>query len=185
MSLISIKTEVTPTGAKYWRSLDQLADTPEFREWVEREFPAGASEMLDGNSRRTCSEDDGGVVRSCRIGGVPPAGGAHPSICKGRRGSDSRRRRITTAPCCRWAGRRPACWSRRTTAVRPKSKAIRIIRQSGRGDRDAAGDASWALRSGPLGSVSRERRGIKKSWEKFEAYRQRHCRSATARVCGS
>ena len=28
-------------GPKYWRSLDQLADTPEFRQWVEREFPAG------------------------------------------------------------------------------------------------------------------------------------------------
>jgi len=33
------------SGMKYWRSLDQLADTPEFRQFVEREFPAGASEM--------------------------------------------------------------------------------------------------------------------------------------------
>ena len=41
-----------PTGKKYWRSLDQLADKPEFREWVHREFPEGASEMLDGASRR-------------------------------------------------------------------------------------------------------------------------------------
>ena len=30
------------TGPQYWRSLDQLADTPAFREWVEREFPVGA-----------------------------------------------------------------------------------------------------------------------------------------------
>jgi MoCo/4Fe-4S cofactor protein with predicted Tat translocation signal len=36
----------------YWRSLDQLADTPEFREWVEREFPAGASELTDPVTRR-------------------------------------------------------------------------------------------------------------------------------------
>ena len=41
------------TGTKYWRSLNQLADTPEFREWVDSEFPANATEMLDGNSRRT------------------------------------------------------------------------------------------------------------------------------------
>ena len=41
------------TGRKYWRSLNQLADTPEFRQWVEREFPEGASEMLDSGSRRT------------------------------------------------------------------------------------------------------------------------------------
>ncbi len=31
---------------QYWRSLEQLAETPEFREWTEREFPAGASEMV-------------------------------------------------------------------------------------------------------------------------------------------
>jgi MoCo/4Fe-4S cofactor protein with predicted Tat translocation signal len=40
------------TGPKYWRSLDQLAETPEFRQWVEREFPAGASEFTDPFSRR-------------------------------------------------------------------------------------------------------------------------------------
>jgi MoCo/4Fe-4S cofactor protein with predicted Tat translocation signal len=40
------------SGMKYWRSLDQLADTPEFRQWVEREFPAGASEMADPVTRR-------------------------------------------------------------------------------------------------------------------------------------
>jgi len=39
-------------GPKYWRSLDQLADTPEFRQWVEKEFPTGASEFSDPTSRR-------------------------------------------------------------------------------------------------------------------------------------
>ena len=33
------------SGRKYWRSLDQLTETAEFRQWVEREFPAGASEF--------------------------------------------------------------------------------------------------------------------------------------------
>ncbi len=42
-----------PTGRKYWRSLGELADTPQFREKLEREFPAGAAELnLDGVSRR-------------------------------------------------------------------------------------------------------------------------------------
>ena len=41
------------TGPKYWRSLDQIADTPEFRQFVEREFPAGASEMTDPVTRRS------------------------------------------------------------------------------------------------------------------------------------
>jgi molybdopterin-containing oxidoreductase family iron-sulfur binding subunit len=40
------------TGPKYWRSLEQLSDTPEFREWMEREFPSGASELTDPVSRR-------------------------------------------------------------------------------------------------------------------------------------
>lgn len=37
----------------YWRSLDELADTPEFRAFVEKEFPAHAEEMLSGASRRS------------------------------------------------------------------------------------------------------------------------------------
>jgi molybdopterin-containing oxidoreductase family iron-sulfur binding subunit len=48
MSFINIKNT---TGPKYWRSLDELAQTPQFREWVSKEFPGG-TEMLDGQSRR-------------------------------------------------------------------------------------------------------------------------------------
>src|SRR6476660_4938677 len=39
-------------GRRYWRSLDDLAQTPEVRQWVEREFPEGASEWTDPVSRR-------------------------------------------------------------------------------------------------------------------------------------
>src|SRR6201993_4841243 len=41
------------TGKRYWCSLEELADTPQFRSWLEREFPAGDAEMeMDGGSRR-------------------------------------------------------------------------------------------------------------------------------------
>jgi molybdopterin-containing oxidoreductase family iron-sulfur binding subunit len=40
------------TGKKYWRSVDELADTPEFREMVQREFPTQAAEWTDPVSRR-------------------------------------------------------------------------------------------------------------------------------------
>jgi len=40
------------TGKKYWRSLGQLSDTPEFRGWLEREFPQGASELSGGDVSR-------------------------------------------------------------------------------------------------------------------------------------
>jgi molybdopterin-containing oxidoreductase family iron-sulfur binding subunit len=43
---------VSAEGKHYWRSLDELADTPEFKEWLQREFPQGASEFADGVSRR-------------------------------------------------------------------------------------------------------------------------------------
>src|SRR4051812_12632219 len=39
------------TGPKYWRSLDELAETPGFKAQLEREFPAG-SDSLDGVDRR-------------------------------------------------------------------------------------------------------------------------------------
>jgi MoCo/4Fe-4S cofactor protein with predicted Tat translocation signal len=39
-------------GKKFWRSLDELADTPEFRAAVEREFPSAAQEWIDPVSRR-------------------------------------------------------------------------------------------------------------------------------------
>jgi len=44
---------IPDTGPKYWRSLDEVSDTPAFRAWVEREFPAGASELVDPVNRRS------------------------------------------------------------------------------------------------------------------------------------
>src|SRR3982074_2980022 len=41
------------TGKKYWRSLGEYSNTPQFRERLEREFPAGASEISEDEwSRR-------------------------------------------------------------------------------------------------------------------------------------
>ena len=40
------------SGPRYWKSLDDLAETPAFTEWLEREFPAGASEMEGVNRRQ-------------------------------------------------------------------------------------------------------------------------------------
>ncbi len=38
---------------RYWRSLDELADSPEVQQWIQREFPEGAAELeLDGLGRR-------------------------------------------------------------------------------------------------------------------------------------
>jgi len=37
-----------PTGKRYWRSLGELNDTPEFRQWLEREFPPAEAQAYAG-----------------------------------------------------------------------------------------------------------------------------------------
>ena len=39
-------------GPRYWRSLEEIAEAPEFTELLHREFPRQASELTDGVSRR-------------------------------------------------------------------------------------------------------------------------------------
>ncbi|MGE0393585.1 MAG: TAT-variant-translocated molybdopterin oxidoreductase, partial [Vicinamibacterales bacterium] len=39
-------------GKQYWRSLEEVAGTPEFSEYLHREFPENASEWLDPKGRR-------------------------------------------------------------------------------------------------------------------------------------
>src|ERR1044071_6749315 len=45
------RTEGT-RGREYWRSLEALSETPEFKEYLHREFPQNASEWLDPVGRR-------------------------------------------------------------------------------------------------------------------------------------
>lgn len=52
--ILALQDAETPRGTKkYWRSLDELADTPLFREFVEREFPQQAEGWNDPVERRT------------------------------------------------------------------------------------------------------------------------------------
>src|SRR6187397_1392741 len=39
-------------GREYWRSLEAVSQTPEFKEYLHREFPENASEWLDPVGRR-------------------------------------------------------------------------------------------------------------------------------------
>src|SRR4026209_1199482 len=39
-------------GRLYWRSLGELTDTPQFREYLHREFPEQASQWNDPKGRR-------------------------------------------------------------------------------------------------------------------------------------
>jgi MoCo/4Fe-4S cofactor protein with predicted Tat translocation signal len=53
MSLEQVRQELKGVkGKKYWRSIDELADTAEFQAAVEREFPSSVQEWVDPVSRR-------------------------------------------------------------------------------------------------------------------------------------
>ena len=53
IDLASIRARLAEgSGRQYWRSLDELADSPSFQALVRREFPAQASEWLDPKGRR-------------------------------------------------------------------------------------------------------------------------------------
>ena len=49
-SLVKLTTK--KTGKEYWRSLEELAETPEFQNYLHREFPENASEWSDPKGRR-------------------------------------------------------------------------------------------------------------------------------------
>jgi len=49
----ALRTKLDQTrGREYWRSLESLSETPEFKEFLHREFPQNASEWLDPVGRR-------------------------------------------------------------------------------------------------------------------------------------
>ena len=55
-SAVALVQDSSPAQSKpaggYWRSLNELDQTPEFRQFLEREFPQAASEFPSGVSRR-------------------------------------------------------------------------------------------------------------------------------------
>ena len=40
------------SGPTFWRSLDEVAETPEFQQYLQREFPENAAEWSDPAGRR-------------------------------------------------------------------------------------------------------------------------------------
>ena len=67
-------SERSLNGPRYWRSLDELAGTPGFREQLQREFPEGAS-SIEGVDRRQFMRI---MAASFALGGVGLAGCRRP-----------------------------------------------------------------------------------------------------------
>lgn len=62
------------SGPEYWKSLDEKVDSPEFKEWLHREFPEGASEMSGVNRRHFLKV----MAASFSLAGVGMAGCRRP-----------------------------------------------------------------------------------------------------------
>src|SRR2546423_15157672 len=53
LDLVQVQADIEKkNGPEFWRSLEELAGSAEFREMMNREFPKGASERVDAVSRR-------------------------------------------------------------------------------------------------------------------------------------
>ena len=55
-------------GTRLWKSLDQLADTPEFREAIEREFPDRSGRVAGRPQSPAISHPDGSFAGGRRVG---------------------------------------------------------------------------------------------------------------------
>ena len=62
MTLAEVRAKLDgKSGKRYWKSLDELADTPAFQELMQEEFPrqASAGEWVDSVQSPRLSEGDG------------------------------------------------------------------------------------------------------------------------------
>src|SRR5262245_40678615 len=62
-------------GPKYWRGLEELAETEEFQDFLQHEFPQGADQWLDTLSRRKFLKI---MAASLALGGLTACGGQNP-----------------------------------------------------------------------------------------------------------
>ena len=53
IDLQAVRAKLQAGGPKVWRSLDEVSETPEFQEYLHREFPSNASEWTDPVGRRS------------------------------------------------------------------------------------------------------------------------------------
>ena len=87
------------SGQQYWRSLEELADTPGFREILEDEFPQQSRPLRTPVDRRQFLADDRRLAGPCRAFRVPlPAAEEDRSLCRAARRYRFRASRCTTLP---------------------------------------------------------------------------------------
>ena len=162
------------TGKRYWRSLGELSDTPEFRGWLEREFPAGAAQ-LEGDewSRRSFLKLMGASMALAGFGlnELSPARSASGSVHEKRGVGDSGQAALLRDRDAAAQRRDAARGHDASMAGRSRSMAIRCIRRAAAPPSLRAGFGSRSLRSGALADIScRQKASVNRIARRFEKY---------------
>ena len=118
------------TGPEYWRSLEELAGSDEFREMMHREFPKGASEWVDRFSRRGFLKTMGASLALAGLTGCTklPLSRIVPYVKQPENLVPGEPMYYATAFTLAVTRRRS--WSKATCSGPPKLKAIPIIRRA-------------------------------------------------------
>ena len=128
LDLAAVRTKLaTGDGKKYWRSLEDVAETLEFREWLHREYPRGASEWPEGQSRRDFLKL---MAASFALAGFTactrqPQETIHPYVKQPEQLVQGIPLQYATAMTL---GGYAASWSKATRDARRRSRATRITR---------------------------------------------------------
>ena len=78
MTLAEVRSKLDgKTGRRFWKNLDELADTPAFHELMREEFPrqSGAERVGRFGEPARLFEGDGRVADAGRAGGLHEAAG--------------------------------------------------------------------------------------------------------------
>ena len=158
MTLAEVRAKLDgKTGRRYWKNLDELAETPEFHEMMQEEFPrqSGAGEWVDAVSRRGFLKVMGASFALAGLAGCTKQpdepifpyikqpedlvlgrpmyfASAHPLPDRRDAGAD----KVGCVPPIKVEG----------NPEHPMSK--------GKSDAFTQGDAAWSLRSGPFAPCS-------------------------------
>ena len=135
-------------GRQFWRSLEELAETPEFRRCRRARVPAGGGRMVRSGGPPRLPQVDGRLARARRRDRVyASARRAARPVRHARPENMVPGRPLFFATAMPLGAARSDCWPRATRAGRRRSKATRITREPRGHGRLLPGVGAAALRS--------------------------------------